>query len=40
MDDWIMILNAFLSQAQGADLKTLPYPKEWNVLRARGRLID
>ncbi len=35
MDNWITVLNSFLIQAQGTDLKTSSYPKEWNGLKMR-----
>ena len=35
MDTWQKILEKFLIQARGSDLKTSLYPKEWNDLRLR-----
>ncbi len=35
MDDWSDVLKKFIIQAQGSDLKTASYPKEWADLRMR-----
>jgi len=35
VNSWRKILNSFILQAQKSDLKTSPYPKEWNNLRMK-----